>query len=243
MSKVELMVKEMNNEISKPEIQKALLATTFKNLSVSSMKQAIVEGLMRGFEFKDFLEKNVYAIPFKDGYSLVTSIDYSRKMGMKSGIVGKSSPDFEEKDGKIISCTITVKRKVGEYIGEYTAKVYFDEYYKAGRNGYPSLWDTKPHTMIAKVAEMHALRMACPEELSQQYLEEDMTYPENKTENIYTPEKIEEYKNKLLAVTDEDGLKKMWASFPVQIKAELKSLKDELKAKFSSSEKQEKNDN
>ena len=28
--------------------------------------------------------------------------------------------------------------------------------------------------MIAKVAEMHALRMACPEELSQSYIEEEM---------------------------------------------------------------------
>lgn len=29
--------------------------------------------------------------------------------------------------------------------------------------------------MIAKVAEMHALRMACPEEMRQQYVEEEFT--------------------------------------------------------------------
>jgi hypothetical protein len=29
-------------------------------------------------------------------------------------------------------------------------------------------------TMIAKVAEMHALRKACPEELAKSYIEEEM---------------------------------------------------------------------
>lgn len=169
MSNLELLTQEINSELEKEEIRKVLLTTTFKNLTLGNMKLAIFEGMTRGFTFKDFLEKNIYAIPFKDGYSLVTSIDYARKIGMRSGIVGKSEPIFEEQDGKIISCAITVKRKIGDYIGDYSAKVYFNEY-NTGRN----LWISKPRTMIAKVAEMHALRMACPEELSQTYVEEEM---------------------------------------------------------------------
>ena len=54
-------------------------------------------------------------------------------------------------------------------VGDYTAKVYFTEY-STGRN----LRNTKPRTMIAKVAEMHALRSAFPEEMAQQYVEEEM---------------------------------------------------------------------
>jgi hypothetical protein len=50
--------------------------------------------------------------------------------------VGVSAPSYEEKDGKIISCTITVKRKVGEYIGDYSATVYFDEYDSMGMDRY-----------------------------------------------------------------------------------------------------------
>lgn len=169
-----LMNKEIAKELADPAIGRALLATTFKGLSEQSMKQAIFEGVMRGFKFKDFLERNVYAIPFKENYSLVTSIDYARKKAMRAGVVGKSAPSFTyDEDKKVESCTITVKRKVDGEVGEWTATVFMDEYHKAGKNGYPSLWDSKPRTMLAKVAESHALRMACPEELSQTYTEEE----------------------------------------------------------------------
>ena len=40
-------------------------------LDIQTMKKAIMEGMIRGYTFKDFLEKNIYAIPFKDNYSLV----------------------------------------------------------------------------------------------------------------------------------------------------------------------------
>lgn len=173
MSTLELINKEINTELATEGVSKALLATTFKGLTPVVMKQAIMEGMMRGFVFKDFLEKNVYAIPFKDGYSLITSVDYARKIGMRSGVVGVSAPNYEDKEGKPVSCTITVKRKVEGEVGEYSATVYFDEYYRGGGK-YPSLWDTKPRTMLAKVAEMHALRKACPEQLSQAYTEEEM---------------------------------------------------------------------
>lgn len=167
---LELINKEINLQLSDETTKKMLLATTFKGLNPTSMKQAIMEGMYRGFSFKDFLEKKIYAVPFKDGYSLITSIDYARSLGMKSGIVGKNAPEYEIDDkGNIVSCTVTVKRKISNYVGDFTATVYFKEY-TSGRN----LWVTKPRTMIAKVAEMHALRMACPEELSQSYIEEEM---------------------------------------------------------------------
>lgn len=171
-----LVNKEISRELADPAIMRALLKTTFKGLDETAMRQAIFEGMVRGFKFKDFLEKNVYAIPFKEGYSLVTSIDHARKIGMKSGIIGKSAPEYSYYDGTgeggkpvIESCTITVKRRVAKDIGEYTATVFFEEY-NTGRN----LWVSKPRTMIAKVAEMHALRMACPEEMSQIYTPEEL---------------------------------------------------------------------
>lgn len=161
--------KEISRELADPAVGRALLATTFKGLQETTMKQAILEGMIRGFKFKDFLEKNVYAIPYGDKYSLVTSIDYARKIGMRSGVVSKSAPAFTyDEDKSLESCSITIKRRVGQDIGEYTATVFFDEF-STGKN----LWASKPRVMLSKTAEMHALRMACPEEMSQLYTQEE----------------------------------------------------------------------
>jgi hypothetical protein len=161
--------KELNAQIADPSVMRALFATSFKGFRDEKLvKQACLEAMMNGYSFQDIIKKRVYAIPFGNGYSLVQSIADVRAIAMKSGQVGKSAPEFEEKDNKIISCTITVKRKVGDYVGDYTATVYFDEYNKGKDN-----WKTKPRTMLAKVAEMHALRMAFPEELAQSYVEEE----------------------------------------------------------------------
>lgn len=201
MNKLQTINEEINKELT-ADTSRALLATTFKGLTAVVMKQAIMEGMIRGFEFKDFLEKNVYAIPFKDGYSLITSIDYARKVGMRSGVVGVSAPVYEEKEGKVISCTITVKRKVGETIGEYSSTVFFEEY-STGRN----LWTTKPRTMIAKVAEMHSLRKACPEELSQAYTEEEVV---KESASVGVVEITEDVKLLVEKATTEEELKKVW---------------------------------
>lgn len=215
----------IKTELAKKEVLNALVSTTFKGLATPQVYLAIQEGMMRGFNFQDFLEKNVYAIPFKGGYSLVTSVDYARKVGMKSGVVGTSEPIYEEKDGKIISCTVTVKRKVGDYVGDYSAKVYFSEY-STGRN----LWLTKPRTMIAKVAEMHALRKACPE--VQSYVEEEL-----ETEIKELPRfDLEEEEKTLRAVKNLDELKKVWADMPIEVKQSLEKVKNELKAKFTPNE-------
>jgi len=223
--------KEINTQLADPETFKALCVTTFKDLTPELAKRALLEGMMRGFSFTDFLQKNVYAIPFgknPDGtaksYSLVSSIDNVRKIGMKSGIVGKSAPKFEEKDGKIISCTITVRRLVGGHIGDFTATVYFDEY-NTGKNQ----WFQKPRTMIAKVAEFHALRMACPEELSQAYGEEEY---QKKTVIEQPTFNIEEHKIKLEACKNLSELKSVWASLHPQAKTELIELKNKLKTSY-----------
>lgn len=191
--------KELNSQLAEPSIIKALLATTFKGLSEQSMRQAALEGMLRGFKFQDFLKKNVYAIPYGGGYSLVTSIDYARKIGMKSGVVGKSAPIFEMEDSNIVSCTITIKRKVSGSIGEFTDTVYFDEY-TTGKN----LWVSKPRTMIAKVAEMHALRMACPEEMSQIYTQEEFDKEADTEEYDQTP--VEDHVTVISTGDDTPGL-------------------------------------
>lgn len=176
-----LVNKEINKELADPAIVKALLATTFKDFDEKLMKQAIFEGIIRGFKFKEFLEKDVYAIKYGSGYSLVTSIGHARKIGSRSGVVGKKAPEHgKDAEGDEI-CSVTVLKKTGDYVGEFTASVYFGEY-DTGKNQ----WQMRPKTMIAKVAEMHALRMACPEELSQVFTEEEFDKNREQGGDTYT---------------------------------------------------------
>lgn len=217
--------KEVNTQLADKDIHKTLLATTFKGFEPVKMKQAIMEGMIRGFTFKDFLEKNVYAVTYGNSYSLITSIDYARKIAMRSGLAGKSEPKYTEDDkGNILTCTVTVKRNVNGTIGDYTATVYFKEY-TTGRN----LWSTKPRTMIAKVAEMHALRSAFPEEMSQQYVEEEMESERVKfaPKQIETA-KVDSAKEKLQACKSLAELRKVFKSLTVEEKSELESYAKEL---------------
>lgn len=222
--------KEINAQLADKEVLNAVLATTFKGLSQDKAREALMEGMLRGHSFQDFLKKNVYAVPFGGGYSLVTSIDHARKIGMKSGVVGVSKPEYEidEERKEIISCTITVKRRVGEDIGEFTATVYFNEY-NTGKNQ----WQMKPRTMIAKVAEMHALRKACPEELSQNYTEEEFQGESRTTVKAFD---LTPYKEKIEAVSSLDELRTVWSSLPSEAKTALEEAKNTLKEKFTKNE-------
>ena len=246
---IKIINERVTKELANPQVFNTLVATTFKGLEKENIERAMVEGMIRGFTFEDFLEKNVYAVPFMDnntkkqGYSLITSIDFARKKGMRSGVVGSSEPTYEfDKDGKLISCSVTIKRKVGKDIGDFTAKVYFCEY-TTGKN----LWTSKPRTMIAKVAEMHALRKACPEELSQMYTAEEMgdrvieaqvVEKKPSTKAPQAPEKLEPidiagYEKKLLACKSLEDLKREWSAMPAEAKKNLEKVKDLVKVKLT----------
>lgn len=235
---------EINTQIADPETFKSLVGTTFSELAEKNgeqagavVKRAMLEGMMRGFTFQDFLKKNVYAVPFGVGkYTLITSIDYSRKIGARSGVVGIDEPVYVmSEDGKtIISCSVTVHKRFQEqdgYVGDFTAKVYFKEY-TTGKNQ----WSTKPMTMIAKVAEMHALRKACPEELAQSYVEEEMEREVSAPVQAVAAQS-QEWKQKLEAAPDEEELRKVWAAAPAAVKVELKPLLEDLKKKYDADKK------
>lgn len=232
----------LNRELADPAALRALIATTFNGMDEHRVKQALMEGMIRGFKFEDFLHKNVYAIPYGQKYSLVTSIDHARKIGMKSGVVGKGAPVYIYKDEaktQIESCEITIKRVVNNNLGEFTASVDFDEYYSGNKNPdgtvktnqygevKPTLWDTKPKTMIAKVAEMHALRMACPEAVSEMYTEEEMQreveikkplQPQRVDVVTANEEEIDQALIQLDEATDHQMMMKIYASLKPAVK-------------------------
>lgn len=205
--------KEIEVEVMKnKEVFNALAQNTFKGLDVKNIPQALLEGMMRGYTIKDFMTKKIYATPFwnnkekRQDYALVQAIADVRAIAMKSGQSGKSAPTFTEvvqEGGKksIESCSVTVWKKDGDERG-YTATVYFDEYEKPAyktKDGHsiPGMWQTKPRTMIAKVAEMHALRMAFPEQLSEAYIEEEFD-KDNVVHDVVVDEIPKEEKQKAI---------------------------------------------
>lgn len=160
---------EVKSIISNKEVIGSLANYTFKGLPVDNIPKALTEGMLRGYKIEDFLTKKVYAVPFGSNYSLVQSIEDARIKASRSGLSGMSEAVYEYSDDKntIISCSVTVYKLNGDSRG-YTAKVFFKEF-NTGKN----LWVSKPHAMIAKVAEMHALRKAFPEEINL-YVEEEI---------------------------------------------------------------------
>ncbi len=235
---IEKINEEVSRELQSKETMEALIQSTFKDFPAPMVKSAITEAMIRGFTFKNILEKDVYPIKYGNTYSLITSINYVRKIAMRSGLAGKTAPVFTFKDDgaqggnlRPDSCTITVKRRVDGNIDEYTATVFFDEY-NTGKNQ----WLTKPKTMIAKVAEMHAIRSGFPEETSQMFSEEEMekttVAPETSIDLVACGEKIgaamtiEELKNVWKELTpaerNVDELKNLYKSQKALIESENK---------------------
>ena len=133
-----------------------------------------------------------------------------------------------DEDGKeIISCAITVHKQFESgYVGDFVAKVYFKEY-TTGNN----LWKSKPMTMIAKVAEMHALRKACPEELSNSFVAEEM---EQEQAEVSTVLPTAEWEAKLKGAKTLPAFKKVCAAVPAGVRNELGDLIETLKTEYES---------
>lgn len=119
----------------------------------------------------DPLLKQLYFIKYGNQVSYVTSIDSYRIIAHRTGLfVGVDEPVFEyDKTGKLTHCTVTVYKLIQSERYSFSAKVKFSEY-NTGKNQ----WASKPETMIAKVAEAHALRKAFPQDLSGVYTADEM---------------------------------------------------------------------
>jgi len=239
-------------EIATPEVKASLLKSVFKDFSEELMKQAIVEAYMTGFNLQNFMQKDIYAVLYRGkvhSYSLMTSIGYARKIGMRSGVCYVSEPSYKMNGEKIESCSMTIKRQLSSgTVGEYIAEVYFDEYYQAGKTWdgkyTESMWDKKPRTMIAKVAEMHALRKACPEEMANMYVEEEgsrIVETKNFTEKIQDvkPDLVQITIERIKATNSGEELREFFGKIGKELmhNEKIQEAKNEMKAKFEEANK------
>lgn len=145
----------------------------------------------------DPLTRQIYAIhrwnqqQGKEVMTIQTSIDGFRVIAERSGDYGgQDEPQFEEKDGKLISCKVAVYRFRGDQ--RYQAAVgvaYWSEYCQTTKDGKPmGLWNKMPHTMLSKVAEALALRKAYPQDLSGLYTTEEMNQSDKETKTDISEE-------------------------------------------------------
>ncbi len=124
----------------------------------------------------DPLLKQLYFIKYKDRVSYVTSIDSYRIIAHRTGHFAGTdepvytySPENQAPNKKPTHCSITVYRLVQGIRCGFAAKVKFSEYDTNQNN-----WAKMPETMIAKVAEAHALRKAFPQDLAGVYTQDEM---------------------------------------------------------------------
>lgn len=108
--------------------------------------------------------------------SYVTSIDGYRIIAHRTGLFdGVDEPEYKydervshnQVEKRLLSCTVRVYKKGSSHA--FAATVKFSEY-----DTQKNLWKTMPETMIAKVAEAHALRKAFPQDLSGIYTQDEM---------------------------------------------------------------------
>lgn len=101
--------------------------------------------------------KEIYGMVVSDRLVLITSIAGLRKIAHQSGTYLGCDVKVRMDGEKVVSAEATVKKLVSGHVAEFRAEVLAKEY-NTGKNQ----WSKMPVTMLKKVAESHALRMAYP---------------------------------------------------------------------------------
>lgn len=135
--------------------------------------------------------------------SIQTGIDGYRLIADRTGNYspGRESTFEYKEDGTLKSATSYVKKRTADGTWhEISATAHFDEYAQKTKTGNLTIfWATKPHIMLAKVAESAALRRAFPAELSGLYTQEEMPQQTAEVEQIQemniTDEQVQRIEN------------------------------------------------
>lgn len=131
----------------------------------------------------DPFTKQLYAIKRNGRMTIQTGIDGYRVIAERTGeYIGGDAPTY----GPPCECeraktkphpswaSVTVRRLKDGTAYDTSDRADFDEYYVAGYNGKPGMWDKMPKRMIAKCAEALALRRAFPGLFEGVYTQEEM---------------------------------------------------------------------
>lgn len=170
-------VSEMSDIEKKRELERIQLIQ--RTVAVGTTKDELLMFLYHAKKTGlDPLARQIYIIVRGKGENrkatIQASIDGLRLVAERSGnYAGQDAPDFEILDGEM-KCTVRVYKfdSNGVRYCHSTGVAYKSEYMPPSPNDF--MWKTKPHIMLAKVAEALALRKAFPQDLSGIYSEEEM---------------------------------------------------------------------
>lgn len=130
----------------------------------------------------DPLIRQIYAVKrggTSNQMSIQTGIDGYRLIAERTGNYAPGrEPSYVENNGKVISSTAYVKKRVCGEWHEVAATAYFLEYAQMFNGKLGNMWEKMPHVMIAKCAEALALRRAFPAEMAGVYTTEEMAQAE-----------------------------------------------------------------
>lgn len=131
--------------------------------------------------------------------TIQTAIDGFRLIANRTGkLAGISRGTIRDDKGNLIGAYAEVRRADWQFPAR--EEVSFNEYCQRKKDGTPTgLWATMPETMIKKVAESSALRIAFPEDLSGIYTHEEMMQAEvieMTPEPVKEPPKVKAPENK-----------------------------------------------
>ena len=163
------------------ESQKTMIRNTFAS-GVSPDEFDVLWEIAKARKLNPMLKQIYFVKRFVSGRGEVwqpqVSIDGMRAMAERTGKSdGQDEPEFEEKDGAPIKCTVRVYRK--DWTRPAVGVAYFKEYVQKTKEGQPTkFWRDMPHTMLAKCAESLAMRKAFPEDMSGLYTAEEMSQAE-----------------------------------------------------------------
>lgn len=117
----------------------------------------------------DPFRKQIYFIKYGNSTpAIVVGIDGFRSIASRSGkLAGIQRGSIKNADGDLVGAWAEVYRH--DWVKPARAEVELSEY-----NTGKSLWAKMPSVMIQKVAEVAALRMAFPEDLSGAYSSEEL---------------------------------------------------------------------
>lgn len=117
---------------------------------------------------------------------VVASIDGARsKASRTEGYAGSDEPVYDSEEGEHPRwCRVTVYRMTRGTKCAFTAKIRWEEFKPAPPNDFQ--WKSKPYHMLAKCAEMSALRKAFPDVVpagNEEEYTEETSEPEKKVED------------------------------------------------------------
>lgn len=117
--------------------------------------------------------KQIWFVKRGNSFSTEISIDGFRALAERTGkyCPGREPTYTYDSEGKLVSATAYVKKKIDDQWVEISATAFLEEYKAAN-----AMWTKMPHNQLAKCAESLAIRRAFPQDLSGLHSREEMEH-------------------------------------------------------------------